>query len=68
MTISVQASAYAEGRKAAFEEAAELLRLRASNLTTGKKRINQVDLHVSQVLNRAADDIAAKAVSLPSDL
>lgn len=51
------ADAYAEGRAAGLEEAAQLLHARAINLVAGRKRTNQYDRHTSDVLCRARDDV-----------
>lgn len=56
------ADAYAEGRAAGLEEAAELLHGRARALVI-RKRTNQIDRHTSAVLARARDDIRALKVS-----
>lgn len=49
--------AYAEGRAAGLEEAAELLHARARNLICGRKRTNAMDRHTSDVLCRARDAV-----------
>jgi hypothetical protein len=58
--MTTTADAYRDGRAQGLEEAAELLHTRARQLVCGKKRTNQVDRHVSDVLCRARDDVRAK--------
>jgi hypothetical protein len=60
--------AYAEGRAAGLEEAAQLLHARARNLVCDKKRTNQIDRWTSEVLARARDDVLALKVSKPQML